>query len=250
MKIFIGNKLYYLIGILLLFIVWEISGLIIRNNVVFPDFLETIKELGVLLTKWHTYKVILLTFLRAFISVFCSLFVALILAYFSKKSKKFKAIISPLISVVKSIPVIALIVIMIIYVGHENSSMIIMSFVIMPILYEGILLAMNSITKEIKDETRIVSKNNIRVIKDVYIPLTMPIILVSILQSFALGLKALITSEFLTQPSNSIGSEILMLKNNLEMSKLFAWVLILILIVITIELLVNYFKEKANKNLA
>jgi ABC-type nitrate/sulfonate/bicarbonate transport system permease component len=85
------------------------------------------------------------------------------------------------------------------------------------------------------------------VIKDIYLPLTFPHILTSLLQSFGLGLKVLVMAEFISNASPSIGNEIIYYKNDLgEMSYVYAWSIILVLFVLIIDFIINILKKKTS----
>ena len=89
-----------------------------------------------------------------------------------------------------------------------------------------------------------ISKTNMFVIRKVYLPLTKPYIILSILQSVGLGLKAMVMAELISQASNSIGKEMSEYRSFLDMDYIFAWGILMITIVIISEILIRQIKKK------
>ena len=78
----------------------------------------------------------------------------------------------------------------------------------------------------------------------IYIPLTKPYIILSILQSIGLGLKAMVMAELISQAKNSIGREMYEYRSLLDMDYIFAWGLLMIAIVIISEIFIRMMKKK------
>jgi ABC-type nitrate/sulfonate/bicarbonate transport system permease component len=90
-----------------------------------------------------------------------------------------------------------------------------------------------------------ISNLNLRVIKDIYLPLTGPFILTSLLQSIGLGLKVLVMAEFISNSNNSIGYQIILYMNSYkDMSYVYAWGIILVVFIIIVDLLVKFIYKK------
>ncbi len=246
MKTFITkntNKLFYTLGFVFLLLIWIILSITYNNNVILPGPVDTLKALFKLVITLNTYKVLFSTLLRLFISLIISFILSFILALLSFWKEELKQFIRPFILILKTLPVASIIVIMIIFVGHNMSPYYITSFVTIPIMFEGILNGLTGIDKGIIDELKTQTNTNSLVIKEVYIPIIRKDINTSLLQSFGLGLKVMVMAEFITQPFNSIGRELIDMKNNLEYAFVFAWSIILILIVILFEFLINKNKK-------
>ena len=244
MKTFIKNNGFYFLGIILLLLIWEIVSLSYKNDIVFPTLGQIGSGIKDIIVNPRTYKVLGSTIVRLLISLGISIVLAVLFASLGRKFSWFKQIVTPLVSVFKSTPVASFIIIILVIVGHERSSIVISLLIMFPIIYEGFYNVFNCVNKEIKDEIKTISKFNFEIAKSIYIPLAMPYIITTLLQSISLGLKSLVMAELLTMPRYSIGSELLSLKNNLEMNKIMAWTLLLVLISISFEIILNNIKKK------
>lgn len=118
-----------------------------------------------------------MTFLKLALVVVASLIIALILALLSFKTKGFESFIKPLLVFLKTIPVIAIIIFLLISFGRNLSPYIMTALVVVPIMYEGLLTSLKSISPALIDDLKTLSNTNWLVIKDFYFPLIINFVL-------------------------------------------------------------------------
>jgi NitT/TauT family transport system permease protein len=75
--------------------------------------------------------------------------------------------------------------------------------------------------------------------------LALPFIKVGLIQSFGLGFKVLVMSEYLAQTKTSIGMMLYEGRIMMEYADVFAWTLIIIVIVFGMETLLGKFKASS-----
>ena len=240
-----NKRTYFILGILFVFVIWKIGKIYYNNDYIVPGVEQTMSSLTKLLVDGYTYKVLLYTFFRLFISVFVCLLIAIILALFSKISYRFKTFIRPVITLFKTLPITVLIVLLLVML-KSNALYYIVGVVVLPMIYEATINGLESIDKNIVDEVRMISDINFKVVKKVYLPLTLPHVLTSLLQSFGLGLKVLVMAEFISNAKHSIGYEIMLYKDHYnDMSYVYAWSIILIIFVLIVDYFVNIVHKKS-----
>ncbi|MDD4078003.1 MAG: ABC transporter permease subunit [Bacilli bacterium] len=234
---------YTFYGVVFIFVIWLIASVIINNVFVLPSIKLVFTSLFDLLKEKGTYVVLFATVLRLLVTVAMSFLIALLLASLAVVSKRFTQFIRPLIILLKTIPVASIIIILLIIVGHERSPLFITALVVLPILYEGILGGMHTIDKTIIEEVKMISNINHHIVRQIFIPLVFPAMITALIQSIGLGLKVMVMSEFIAQPNHSIGKMILIEKQHLEMARVFAWTLLIIVIIMAIEWLIYRIKK-------
>ena len=240
-----NKRTYFILGILFVFVIWELGKIYYNNDYIVPGVGQTISSLRKLLTEDYTYKVLLYTFFRLFVSVFVCLIIAVILALFSKVSSRFKMFIRPIVTLFKTLP-IAVVIVLLLVMLKSNALYYIVGVVILPMIYEATINGLELIDKNIVDEVKMVSNINFEVVKNVYLPLTLPYIFTALLQSFGLGLKVLVMAEFISNAKHSIGYEIMLYKDHYnDMSYVYAWSIILIIFVLIVDYLVNIVHKRS-----
>lgn len=242
-----NNYKYILLSVLFIILLWTVSSLIIDNSLVLPGISEVILSLKEILSTSTTYLIILLTIVRLILVVLVSLVIAFILAILSYLSDKFESFIKPLFVILKTIPVIAIIVLLLITFGSKTSPYIMTSLVVLPIMYEGLLTSLKNINKELIDDVKTLSNTNWMVLKDFYFPITLNFIMMTLVQSFGIGLKVMVMGEFIAQPNRSIGYILQLERSNLNSSAILAWSVILIILVLLFEILVLKLSERFKK---
>ena len=114
------------------------------------------------------------------------------------------------------------------------------ALVVVPIMYEGLLTSLKSISPALIDDLKTLSNTNWLVIKDFYFPLIINFVLMTIIQSFGLGLKVMIMGEFIAQPNGTIGYLLQLERSALNSSAILAWSIILIMMVLAVESLMSF----------
>ena len=240
-----NKRTYFILGVLFVFVIWEIGKVSYNNDYIVPGVEQTLSSLFNLLTTGYTYKVLLYTFFRLIISIFACLIISIILALLSIISVRFKSFIRPIITLFKTLPVAVLIILLLVML-KDNSLYYIVGVVILPLIYEATIKGFELIDKNIVDEVKMLSNVNLTVVKQIYLPLTLPHVFTSLLQSFGLGLKVLVMAEFIANAKHSIGYEIMLYKDYYnEMSFVYAWSIILILFVLFVDYFVNIAHKKS-----
>lgn len=241
----IKKSSFYSLGVLFIFVIWHLGFLHYDNDYIIPSIDQTLSSLGLLLTKSHTFLVLGHTLLRLLISIICCFVGGVAFALLSKISNCFKAFVKPIFTLLKTLPV-AVVIILLLVALKSNALYYIVGLVVLPIIYEGVLNALESIDQNIIEEVKMDSKVTPCVIFRIYIPITLPQILTSLLQSFGLGLKVLVMAEFISNTSNSIGYEIMFYKDYAnEMSYVYAWSIILIIFVMVVDSIISLIKRKS-----
>lgn len=245
MKNSIVKKSYLFLGILFIFLIWIFGQYYVDNSYVVPSVIDTFEALIDLLKQSHTYKVLGYTLLRLIISILVCFVLGLLLAVLSYKFKGFKWFIKPLITLLKTLPIAVVIILLLAHLGRNLAPFYIIGVVVLPVVYEAILIGLENIDLDVLDEVKLISKTTPKVLFRVHLPIIFPALLTAVIQSIGLGLKVLVMAEYMSQPKYSIGNEIVYYKDVIaEMQYVFAWSIILILFVLLVEVFISYVSKK------
>lgn len=243
------NILFFALGIVTILIFWEVLNKT-GNDFVVPSISSVLKDIVKLLTDGKSLLLIGKTILKLLLALCTAFIISFDLSILSYKSSKFKSFISPVISLIRTMPVATFVVILLILIGSKKAPIIITLFVLIPIIYEALLNSFQTIDKDILEETKLVSNINLRIILTIFVPIKVKNILSTLLSSCGLGLKVLIMSEVITQSSNTIGGIIANEKGSFfNMTRVFSWTLILIIMVMIIELLIRICERKIGEKI-
>ena len=229
----------YLISVLFIFMIWMILSLVIDHSLLLPSPIVVFGSFITLLTTWDNLLIILFTMIRLIIAILFSSILAITLGMMSGFSKKTEAFIKPYITILRTIPVISIVVILLILFGFTWTPYLITFFMVFPIIYQATYQGIISIDHELVDVYYLEKHNRLLSIKLFYLPLIKKYIYLAFLQSFGLGIKVLVMAEYLSQTKQSIGNAIYLSKVNLKYDVIFAWTILLIIISVAIEHLIQ-----------
>lgn len=227
--------------------VWEIIARIIGNSMIFPDILDIFNSL-VNIIKNRDFLIILFnTLKKATISLVISFFLGSMLGVLSYRYKFCYLIFFPFINFIKSIPTIAVIILVLIWSKVEFVPFFAGMMIVLPIIYENILGGIESIDNDLVKMAKIYNVSKFLIFKDIYLSGVYFFLAPSLSAIIGLTLKVIIAGEVLAQDSLSIGGEIFMGKIYLESATIFAWIIIIILVNFLIEITIKNFNLKLNR---
>jgi len=231
-------------SIFIIFLIWMIFYHVIDHEIIMPSISKVFISLYEILTKRDTLHIILNSFIRLVISIVLSSIFAITFGIFSGLNRKFSLFLKPYITILRTIPIVSIVIILFVLLGNQNLAIIITFLMVFPIIYQGTESGILSINKDLVDVYHLEKNNFLLSIKYLYLPSIKTHIITSFLQSFGLGIKVLIMSEYLTQKNDSIGYSLLLAKTYLRYDLVFAWTILLILLSLTLEYLLYLYQKK------
>lgn len=237
-----GNAVYLFLGLLVLLLVWGIAASAVDNALVIPTVGKVFSELIRVLSEANTYLTVLNTVSRLLLVIAICFILAFVLAILSFLFKPAEYVLRPLFVTLRTLPIVAVIVVLLLMFGNALSPLFVTGFVVFPILYEMFLLSFRVIDPNIKDEIRMVGGNNFYGIWKVYLPLSFSHALAALVQSLGLGLKVMVMAEYIAQPKDTIGYAMVQGIISLDTANVFAWAVLLIVLVIASEILIKKIK--------
>lgn len=239
------NKyLIFFISIFLTAAVWELISKYVGNDVIFPSLGSIFREIKLIISRNTFSKEIYNTFIRIFSAFFISLISALVFGIISANSRVTGIFLKPQISFIKYAPVIAMIVLILIWFPKEVSPLIIGVIISFPIFYDNIIGTIKNISTETK---RLISVFHIKR-KDSIMKIYFPAVVFNLLNItssvFGLILKTVIAGEIYSQPKYGIGSGILNEKLTLNTAGVTAWIIIIVFFSVITDYIFRFFSKK------
>lgn len=230
------SKTIYQVGSVLLFVfLWLLLIDIINHPLIMPSLTSVMQSLIYIVTSLISIQFIMMSLFRLFITILLSLGIGVFLGILSGVIPQVSWFLKPHVTVLRTIPVISIIVILLVLFGFTVAPYVITFLMIFPIIYQASYEGIRHMDKELKDVYRLEHHDLKLAIQYLYLPIITPYVTLSILQSFGLGLKVLVMAEYLSQTKNSIGNALYMAKVNLEYDDVFGWSILLILMSLAFE---------------
>jgi NitT/TauT family transport system permease protein len=214
---------------------WVLAETRFKQTGIIPTPINTSKIIGEEMRKDSFFKAILSTLERSFISFFISFAVASVLATLAHFKRFIGNMLNPFIALCRSMPTMALVLILLLAVGSDMLPTVVAFLVVFPLCYENMKAAINETDKRLITMAKVFKIPKRRQVTGIYIPAMLPFIFSSIIAGFGLNIKVVISAEVMGLPSMSIGYLILSARQGFDFGKSFAWLVIAVILSLICE---------------
>ena len=233
-------------SILLIVLIWSIISISYQNEMIFPNINQILKAFINIFKNINNINAILLTFLRVIITVIACFIISILIVGLYILIPNSIHFFKPLIQMMRSTPLAVISIFIFILIGDKLGPFVITILMSLPITIEGLITSVDEINKDIIDELKTLSGSTIKKIKEIYIPIIFPFIIMTLIQTLGMSFKVMIMGEYICQTDNSIGKVLYGIKANLEMDSLIAYGILIVLVVSIIELIIKQIKKSLN----
>lgn len=217
-----------ILSILFLGLVWELIALQIGYPAIFPSLIDLLKETGRLIISENFFVEISVTILRGLIGIAFAFSIAFVLGIIAAFSSFWKAFFHPLVVVSRSIPVISLVLIALLWLTPPCLPVFIALITMFPILYQNILTGLEQTDKRYIEMATVFGKSGLSQFFNIYLPSAKKVIFDGIKTAMGFGWRAIIIGEALSQPVHGIGSAMKQAQVYINVSELVAWTVVAI----------------------
>ena len=211
-------------AIAFLLAVWFVAYFAVGNELLIPPISDSLKEVGALLVSGGFWKGLLFTLLRALFAFAISFVLAVIFAVVAYLYPSFGSFLSPLGSVLRSMPILAVLLILLSFLNAGQAPIAVAFLSLFPMLYAGILAALSGVDKHLIEISRVHGTPVWRRVTAIYLPLSAPYVLKESAAALSFSLKLIVSAEVLTNTAKSLGGMMQDAKVYAEIPQLFALV--------------------------
>lgn len=218
-------------GIILFWLlIWQAASTAVHNSIILVGPLDVILALLNQIRLADFWKTIGFSFGKISLG-FLSAFVAGILA--GGAACRYPIIgdfLSPLMALMKSVPVASFVILALIWAGSENLSVIIGFLVVFPIIYIQTIAGIKSTDRQMLEMADVFKMSEAKRFFYLYRPALLPYLASGCRVALGMSWKSGIAAEVIGVPLHSIGEKLYLSKIYLSTADLFAWTLVIILL--------------------
>lgn len=235
-----------LLGAVALIFIWSAAALIVDDEIILPSFVNVFKKLTSMFKTGALLPAILKTASRILIGVLISIIFGNFLAYTSYKFK-LKEYLEPLFSVLRTIPVISIVLIVLFFAEKNLLSIIVVIFVTLPIVYENVHTALTNIDSKKLELAKIYDLKSGTVFRYIELPAIIKSTLMSLRIALGLSFKAGATSEVVSGATGGLGELMYVAKLSFDMSELIAITFVIIILSFIFEMIAGFLYKRSLK---
>lgn len=195
------NALYVLTVVALIFAVWSIAAAAAGSEFIMPTVPDTFRALGQTLALASFWRALGATLLRCLISFAVSVGLFFVLFFLASAFRPAARIISPIVSVLRTLPTMAVSLVLAIWTGAKVAPIVLGVLVIMPVLYSSAAARANAVPKELREIAELCGAG--------FFCVTLPYAAggfsESLPSALSFDVKIVIAAEILMQTAGSIG---------------------------------------------
>ncbi|MBO7187239.1 MAG: ABC transporter permease subunit [Clostridia bacterium] len=236
---------YSLSAFLVMWLIWIAFAFSVKNEYLMPSFSDTIKAFFDCFTRKFFYRAYLATLIRVLVAFLSSFVLALACASLAFAFKWFKEFFKPIIAVVRSLPTMAILVMILIWSTPKTAPVIVAFLVLFPMIYSQFLSALTGIDDGILKVAKIFEMSKKDRLTKIYFPLTAPYVFSHIGSNLSFAVKLVVSAEVTAYTLTGLGGMITTAGNiYFQTAYLFALTLVAVLTGIIIEYLFNFIQSK------
>ena len=224
-----------LLTLLVMVVIWQVLASVIQLNIILPTPLSALKEFFNFLLDGAVYIAVGLTLLRTVICYLICFLLGWALGYLSFKVNGVNLAISPIISLIKSVPTMSVILLILIWVNYEIAPIVIAFIVVFPLSYASSLSGYKSLDKSIFNMAKIYKISDKTLYKNYVLPTLLDNFSASSVSELLLTFKIVISGEVMAETARGIGELIKQSKYALETGKLFAYTIVAVILGVLLE---------------
>ena len=243
-----SSKNYIKMGVIVLawLILWEIADRVIDNRIILSGPLHILQAFMEQLQKPDFWIICGASFLRITVGFLLSFVAGFFLAVVCHRFSLLRDIISPIMVVLKIVPMISFVIMLLIWVGNQALTIYLSFLIVLPMIYTNTLAGLNAVDKQLIEISKEYGMSRWHRFLYVYRPAFMPFLISGCRLALGMSWKSGIMAEVIGTPKPSIGREMYAAKTYLQTGNLFAWTIVVVILSIVFEKVFMVILEKMN----
>ncbi len=223
---------------------WQIIYLLINNDILVASPVLVFNRILEIIFEEEFWGVLFFSLLRMFLGFLLAVFFGIILSILTARFEIIDIIMSPILLVIKTTPVISFIVLALVFINSTYVPIFISFLMVVPIVWSSIRQGIKETDIKLIEMSNVFRLSRYEVIKKIYMHYIMPYFIVALKTGLGFAWKSSITAEVISNARHSIGSKIYEAKIYMETVDLFSWTIIIIILSFILEKILIKFLSK------
>lgn len=235
------------LSVAVMLLLWELASIKIASEHIMPGPATALWTTLLLLAERGFWSVVGCTILRGLIGFTIAVILGGALGIAGGQNAKFDAFMQPWIVVMRSVPVVAFILLALIWFESGSVPVIIGLLTMFPMIYTNIVNGIRNVDPKLVEMAKFYHVSNKRIISEVYLPAIAPYAVSGISTAVGIGWRAIIVGEVLSQPQYGIGSFMQSAQAFLQVDKVIAWTAVAVVLSFIFEKLIRFIEHQLLK---
>lgn len=245
MKISFTSKQYVsLASVIFMLAVWKILAMHFDSDYVLPSPEKTLVTTLDLFADTGFLATVGTTILRGLAGFVLSGILGLGLGIMAGINPHFSNFLRPILVTIRSTPIIALILLALIWLSPGLVPVFIAMLTMFPFICTNVTDGIKNVDPDLVEMAEFYRIGKPRIIRELYIPAIMPFIISGASSGMGIGWRAIITGEVLSQPKYGIGTLMQAAQTFLNVDAVIAWTIVAVLVSYVFEKVIRWSERK------
>ena len=230
-------------------LIWQLLAIIIHNKILLAGPIESLNALLAMAKTEEFTASVIASVIHIVVGVLVGSVLGIVLGALSLKFGLLRDFLSPVVTTIKSVPVASFVVLILIWIGSNNLSTVIVSLVVFPILYLATTNGLSAADDKLLEMAHVYRMPTANKVRYIYLPALIPSYLGAFSVAIGMGFKSGAAAEVIGQPLLTMGNGLYKSKVNLDTAEVFAWTFMIVLASFVVEKLFMLIISLANRAL-
>ncbi len=232
-------------SVVLMLVLWKGVSVHYASEFILPSPEKTLKTALALFADGNFLQVAGATVLRGLIGFMVAIVLGIGLGIPAGMFSGFRSFITPVLVLIRSVPVVAFILLALIWFSSDTVPVFIGLLTMFPLVCTNVMEGIRQVDRNLVQMARFYRVSTRRIIWEVYLPAITPFLFSGFSNAIGIGWRAIIVGEVLSQPQYGIGTVMQTAQTYFNIDVLIAWTLLTVFISYLFERLVRGFEHLA-----
>ena len=210
--------------------VWQLAALALHQEILLVSPVRVLTRLAELVPTVDFWATVGRTTGRITTGFVAAAVVGVVLAAASAGSRAVEALVKPLVTTIRSTPVVSFIILVLIWASSDKLAAIISFLMALPIVHANVLAGIRQRDPKLLEVATVFAVPWRRRVLAIDVPAVLPYFVAGCRTGVGLAWKSGIAAEVIGLPSGSIGEQLYQAKILLSSADLFAWTVVIVLV--------------------
>ncbi|ABS60109.1 ABC transporter permease [Fervidobacterium nodosum] len=239
------KRINYLIGIVVIFLIWTIASYFINSQLILPDPLVILRTMLQELSKDILWNSLFYTLLKVVVVLFLTVLFGVFIGFIIGLNETLYEIFRPFVLFIQAFPIITWLALVMFIWGIGWTGPVVVSFLsLLPHAILSTAIGIQTTDKRLIEMAQVYNVKRSKVVKDIYLGSILPQFVSTIQVVIGNVWKVVVVSEYMCG-DKGIGVLIAWARQSVSVEKVYAYTMIIITIGLFVENFVNVVTKKA-----
>ncbi|MBQ8266831.1 MAG: ABC transporter permease subunit [Clostridia bacterium] len=230
-------------------LIWEAaSRLVSRNNelllLILPSPFTVLKKWTEIAFTAPFIKAELLTLARVFLGFIAGSVIGFVLGIVTHISKLIYSLLSPVLKIIRAVPVVAIIILMYLFFESSTLPILIVCLMVLPIIWQTVHDGCENTDKQLLEMAQVYNVSAAKAIFSIKLPYIIPSLITACVNALGLAWKSGVAAEVICLPTTSLGTLLWQGKGSVNFDEVYAVTFTVVILSIIIEFVLKFLCRK------